>query len=91
MRINYATKELLDETTIATQDVEFAVRKTKLNFQSQKLATEEYLASKKAELAEAKTTYPLDLQKVCNLIKEIKANEATLATIEQLEKEFKFV
>ena len=90
MRINYAKQQLIDQETMNQSEIEFAVRKTKLNFQSQKLATEEYLVKIKQELEVVKTTYPLDLQKVCDLTDEVANNEKLLKTLENLAKEFNF-
>ena len=71
MRINYKTKELLDETKMQQKEVEYAIRKTKLQLDADILTTEEELDTKRMELEILKTTYPLDTQAFINMKSEI--------------------
>ena len=90
MKVNYATKELLSEESVAKTTVDYAVDSTKLELQSSLLATKKSQGEAEQKLKDLKTSYPLDVQAIVDTELEIRDYKDGIKIIESLMKEFKF-
>ena len=90
MRINYKTKQLIDQETIDQKEIDFAVEETSLNLQQDIVATKRELEKAKMRLEIVKSTYPLDVDAYIEAKNDVLSCETGLKDLEELKKELGF-
>ena len=88
--IDYKNQKFADESAMAKEDLDFMVKRQKLQFESALLNTKESLESSKKAIAVSKMEYPMDIEKVINLQIEVEALEDGVKRLNALMDEFGF-
>ena len=88
--LNYKTKELISQEEKSQEEVNYAVKSQKLQYQSNLLATERSLSEARNRLKIAKTEYPLDFEKIMDLLSDVESLQKGFNALKEIGKELGF-